>query len=162
MVYGGTTTIANANDFVMASDIGGLNSEEARIRYIIADIQLGDVAEYYRQFTNQPAVSEALRRWDAGTRVVNIQNFERRIMYQYGWKVVAIGTLTTARGLDIILSTDGNISLIPQATDGAYDENWVRYILADSELGGVIDYYGNSLINPMLPRLYAAGIEVCG
>jgi hypothetical protein len=140
VVYGGSSTIADANDFVMASDIGGLNSEEPRIRYIIADIQLGDVAEYYRQFTDQPAVAEALRRWDAGTRVVNIQSFERVILYQAGWKVIRAGTQYTAQGMEIMLSTDVNIS-IPQPIGAPYDENWVRYILADSELGGVIEYY---------------------
>jgi hypothetical protein len=106
VVYGGTQQIANGDDFVMASDIGGVNNEEARIRYMLADMQLGSVADYYRQFLDQPAVAEAIRRWDAGVKVVNIEKFERKIVAQAGWKVVYAGTDTPIQGMDVILSTD--------------------------------------------------------
>lgn len=130
VVYGGTQLPVNAADFVMASDIGGLNNEEARIRYILVDSQLGNVIDYYRQFTDQPAVAEAVARWDQGVRVVNIDQFERKIVSQAGWKVVYVGTTHAIDGMAVTLTTDASNA-----------EAQVRYILADSQIGSVIDYY---------------------
>lgn len=150
VVYGGTEFIVNGDDFVMASDIGGLNNEEARIRYILADIQLGDVAGYYRQYLDQPAVAEAIRRWDAGVRVANIAQFERKVVAQAGWKVVYIGSDSTVLGSDILLTTDqapepqptAQAAIEPTSADSCSSgETRINYILADIQLGGVDAYY---------------------
>ncbi len=108
VVYGGTTTVANGDDMVMASDIGGLDAQEARIRYMLADMQLGNVADYYRQFAGDAAIAEAVKRWDAGVRVANIDRFERRIVVQAGWKVLYLGTDDPINGMDVILTSDGS------------------------------------------------------
>lgn len=108
VVYGGTKIAVNAEDFVMASDIGGLMNEEARVRYTLADAQLGNVIDYYRQYLDQPAVAEAVRRWDEGIRVVNINQFERKIVANAGWKIIYSGTDNTITGLSVILTTDSS------------------------------------------------------
>jgi hypothetical protein len=81
-------------------------SDEARVRYILADAQLGDVIDYYRQFADDPAVFDALDRWDWGVRVVNLGDFERIINGDAGWQVVYTGTNTLIDGMDVILTTD--------------------------------------------------------
>lgn len=80
--------------------------DEAQVRYILADAQLGNVIGYYRSFLDQPAVAEAVRRWDAGVRVTNISQFERKIVGDKGWQVVYAGTDTLINGMDVQLSTD--------------------------------------------------------
>jgi hypothetical protein len=80
--------------------------DEARVRYIIADSQLGGVIGYYRQFPNDPNAVEAVQRWDAGIRVVNINDFERIIVGDLGWRVVYAGTDIPIDGMDVILTTD--------------------------------------------------------
>ncbi len=109
VVYGGTNTVVNGGDVVLASDIGGLTDVEARIRYMLADMQLGNVVDYYRQFTADPPVKEAVDRWDAGVRVVNIDRFERRILVQAGWKVLYAGTDNPINGRDVILTSDQGV-----------------------------------------------------
>lgn len=89
-----------------------VQSFEAQVRYILADAQLGGVIDYYRQFLDQPAVAEAVRRWDSGVRVTNIDMFERRIIGDRGWQVVYVGTDALIDGMAVRLSTDdtGRIS----------------------------------------------------
>jgi hypothetical protein len=78
---------------------------EAQVRYILADSQFGSI-DYYRQFLDQPAVAEAVRRWDAGVRVTNINQFERKIVGDKGWQIVYVGTDTLINGMDVRLTTD--------------------------------------------------------
>jgi hypothetical protein len=109
VIYGGTDNIiCQGDDIVLTSEISNDESTayEAQIRYILADIQLGNVEEYYRQYTDQPAVAEAIRRWDAGIRVVNIDQFERRIINYAGWKIIYYGTDTVINGMNVVLSSD--------------------------------------------------------
>jgi hypothetical protein len=106
VVYGGTNNIVIGSDVVLTQDIGAANNGEARIRYILADCQLGSVIDYYRQYTNDPLVAEAVSRWDQGVRVVNINNFERKIISDAGWKIVYAGTENMINGMDVILTTD--------------------------------------------------------
>jgi Tol biopolymer transport system component len=79
--------------------------DEAEVRYILADIQLGNVADYYRQFLDQPNVAEAIRRWDAGITVTNIDQFERKLVGGT-WQVVYAGTETLIDGKDVLLTSD--------------------------------------------------------
>ena len=109
VIYGGTDNIiCQGDDIVLTSEISNDESTayEAQIRYILADIQLGNVEEYYRQYTDQPAVAEAIRRWDAGIRVVNIDQFERRIINYAGWKIIYYGADTIINGMNVVLSSD--------------------------------------------------------
>lgn len=79
------------------------NVGEARIRYIMADIQLSGLDSYYRNFPDDPEAAEAVRRWDQGIRVVNIDQFERKIVNET-WQIVYVGTETTINGMDVILT----------------------------------------------------------
>jgi hypothetical protein len=82
-----------------------LTTDEARVRYILADIQLGEVDGYYREHVDAEEVAEALRRWDAGIIITNIDQFERKSVNQ-NWQVVYAGTETLIDGNDVVLSTD--------------------------------------------------------
>ncbi len=62
---------------------------EARVRYILLDISLGGPIDYYRGFPNDPNAVEAVNRWDAGVRVRNIENFERKIVDGY-WSITLL------------------------------------------------------------------------
>jgi hypothetical protein len=127
VVYAGTEVTINGMDVILYTP----SLDEARVRYILADSQLGGVIDYYRQFPGDPSAAEAVRRWDACFRVENISLFERIIIADKGWQVVYAGTETTIDGMDVILI----------AEQYPYDEARMRYILADSQLGGVIGYY---------------------
>jgi hypothetical protein len=79
------------------------NTGEARVRYIMTDIQLSGLYDYYLSFPEDPEVLEAIRRWDQGIRVVNIDQFERK-MAGDNWQIVYYGTETIINGMDVILS----------------------------------------------------------
>jgi Tol biopolymer transport system component len=81
-------------------------SDEAQIRYILADGQLGGI-DYYRNFLDQPAVAEAVRRWDACVRVSNLDQFERKDVPNKGWLVTYKNTEQQIDGMDVILSAGG-------------------------------------------------------
>jgi hypothetical protein len=82
-----------------------LTTDESRVRYILADIQLGGVDGYYREHVDAEEVAEALRRWDAGITVTNIDQFERKLVGDT-WQVVYAGTETLIDGKDVLLTTD--------------------------------------------------------
>jgi hypothetical protein len=82
-----------------------LTTDEARVRYILADIQLGGVDGYYRDHVDAEEIAEALRRWDAGITVTNFDQFERKIVGET-WQVVYAGTETLIDGNDVLLTTD--------------------------------------------------------
>jgi hypothetical protein len=127
VIYGGTdNTICQGDDIVLTNEIFTTDGTafEAQVRYILADIQLGDVAEYYRQFTDQPAVADAISRWDAGVRVTNIDQFERRILFYAGWKILYIGTDTPIDGMDVVLSGDTSGSIPSAPSLPGYDSIW--------------------------------------
>jgi hypothetical protein len=82
-----------------------VSTNEAHVRYILADIQIGNVLADYRADISDEETAEALRRWDAGVRVVNSEEFERQFVAGH-WSVVYAGTGHPANGLDINLSSD--------------------------------------------------------
>ena len=82
-----------------------ISLDENRIRYMIADIQLGNVYDYYLGFVDQPDVAEAIRRWDSGDRVANLQDFHRIIVNDY-WSVCFAGTTTQITGAEVSLTSD--------------------------------------------------------
>jgi hypothetical protein len=79
--------------------------DEARVRYILADISLGGSIGYYRGFPDNPNAHEALRRWQRGVRVVNLDQFERPFE-DGGFGIVYVGTCDLIDGLDVDLNTD--------------------------------------------------------
>ncbi len=114
-------------------------NEEARIRYILADIQLSNLVSYYRGFPDDVFAVEAVRRWDQGIRVTNINAFSR-IQINGKWTVVYTNTSTAINGLDVQLSQPA-----PQPTRTPTEANTgearIRYILADIQLSGLVSYY---------------------
>jgi hypothetical protein len=129
VIYGGSdNVILQGNDVVLTNDIGGgADVFDTRLKYMLADMQLGNVVEYYRQYTDDLAVATAVKWWDVGVRVENIAEFDRVIVNTSGWKVVYIGTENTVNSSDIKLVD-------------AYQAQ-ISYILADMQLGDVFDYY---------------------
>ncbi len=130
-------------------------STEAQIRYVIADIQLGGVDNYYRQFLDQPAIAEAIRRWDAGVRVVNISQFERKIVGS--WMIVYAGTENQINGLDVLLTTDtpsgsstcdlAGITNPTYSTD--FSHGWLND--NDNEMSGGYDYSNGGQVTFLYP-----------
>ncbi len=49
--------------------------------------------------------AEALRRWDGGIRVENIEEFERKLVNGQ-WQIVHTGTENPIIGIDVILTSD--------------------------------------------------------
>jgi hypothetical protein len=103
---------------------------QAPMRLVLLDLTLGCPARAYQdQAKSDPPVSEALRRWADGCRVVNARWFvatgdppKRRLSFE--------GSGLPADGARVALNSD-----FP------YPEVNVRYFLADMHLGGSRDFY---------------------
>ena len=89
---------------LMLASFTPTSTNESHVRYILVDLQLGDVADYYRANITDEETAEALRRWDAGIRVVNIGEFERKIV-NGRWQIVNAGTENTVTGIDVIVTS---------------------------------------------------------
>lgn len=63
--------------------------DEARVRYILADIELGGPFEYYAT-KNDPSSVEAVARWNRGVRVSNINQFQRKVVTIVGQDEILI------------------------------------------------------------------------
>jgi hypothetical protein len=120
----------------VATTVTAAGYDEARVRYIMADITTGGPLGYYRGHPNDAHAVEAVSRWDQGVRVVNGTAFERIILEEKGWTIVYAGTLRAIDGMDVVLTTDRVERARPK-----YDEARVRYIMADITTGGALGYY---------------------
>lgn len=76
---------------------------ESAVRVILADMQLAGIVDACRARISDADVREALRRWDAGARVVNNNRFERKVI-DGKWQIVYAGTELPVDGLDIGLN----------------------------------------------------------
>ena len=110
---------------------------EPQVRYLLADMSLGGNLNMYREYSKEdPDSREALRLWDAGVRVVNTNDLERRwITNRYVktgrvMRIVQRGSNKTITGNEALLSTDGAFS---QAT--------MKLVLLDLSLGCSVDSY---------------------
>jgi hypothetical protein len=106
---------------------------EPQVRYLLADISLGGDIGMYRKYAieeRDPDSREAVRLWDAGARVVNLKEFERKwVKNPYGkdgkvMRVVLRNSDRTIAGTEILLSTDLT-----------YEQAMVRRVLAELSLG---------------------------
>jgi hypothetical protein len=88
---------------------------EPQVRYLLTDMTLGGNVTLYRDYATRerdPDSVEAIRLWDAGSRVVNTNDFERRwVTNKFGkdgrvMRVVLRGTDRTITGNEVLLSTD--------------------------------------------------------
>ena len=136
--------------------------DEARVRLILLDIALAPQNyDTYRRQIDQPDVREAIRRWDAGVRVVNADDFETR-RGPNGWHRTFRGSDRDADGMDVALTTDdraepGVVARVP------YNEDQVRLILLDITLGEDYAYYRGHIDQPDAReaiRRWDAGVRV--
>jgi len=88
---------------------------EPQVRYLLADMTLGGNVQIYRDYAakeRDPDSREGIRLWDAGARVVNMNDFERRwVSNQFGkdgrvMRVVFRGTSRTITGNEVLLTSD--------------------------------------------------------
>ena len=79
--------------------------DEDHVRLILLDIALGNTYGYFAAHADGPDVAEAIRRWDAGTRISNLKSFERKIV-QGSWHQVYSGTDRQVLGAEVKLTSD--------------------------------------------------------
>lgn len=88
---------------------------EPQVRYLLADLSLGGEVRLYREYATaerDPDSREAIRLWDAGARVVNSNEFERRrVTNAFGkdgrvMRVVFRGSNRTITGEEVLLTSD--------------------------------------------------------
>ena len=107
--------------------------KEPHVRYLLADMTLGGSPDYYRKHAHDAVPAVALKEWEAGVRLVNTNQFERRrIQTPYGesMRVVLKGTDDTAIGADLLLTSDLEFEQAP-----------MRRMLADLTLGRPLAHY---------------------
>jgi hypothetical protein len=106
---------------------------EPQVRYLLADMTGSGKTDLYRKYATEerdPDSREAIRLWDAGVRVVNMADFERKwVTNQFGkdgrvFRVVQRGTDRTILGNEVVLSNDG-----------AFQQGPMRLGLRDLTLG---------------------------
>jgi hypothetical protein len=92
---------------------------EPQVRYLLTDMSLGGNIALYRDYASRekdPDSREAVRLWEAGVRVINTNDFERRwVPNQYGnngrvIRIVQRGSTRTISGNEVLLSNDGTYS----------------------------------------------------
>ncbi len=95
---------------------------EPQVRYLLADMTGSGKTDLYRRYATEekdPDSREAIRLWDAGVRVINMGEFERKwVPNQFGkdgrvFRVVLRGTDRTITGNEAILSNDGTFQQGP-------------------------------------------------
>ena len=107
--------------------------KEPHVRYLLADMTLGGSPDYYRKHAHDAVPAVALKEWEAGVRLVNTNQFERRSMqtpYGESMRVVFKGTEDTAIGADLLLTSDLEFEQAP-----------MRRVLADLTLGRPLAHY---------------------
>ncbi len=88
---------------------------EPQVRYLLADMTGSGKTDLYRKYATEekdPDSREAIRLWDAGVRVVNMADFERKwVTNQFGkdgrvFRVVQRGSDRTITGNEVMLTSD--------------------------------------------------------
>lgn len=106
---------------------------EPQVRYLLADMTGSGKTDLYRKDATEekdPDSREAIRLWDAGVRVVNMADFERKwVTNQFGkdgrvFRVVQRGSDRTITGNEVLLTSDG-----------AFQQGPMRLVLLDLTLG---------------------------
>ena len=134
---------------------------EPQVRYLLTDMTLSGRTELYRKYAleeKDPDSREAMRLWDAGVRVVNTNDFERRWITngvhttnRY-LRVVRRGSNRTIAGQEPVLTSDGDFQQAP-----------MRVVLTDLTLGRPVSHYEGAKADPNVAealRRWAAGAWV--
>ena len=134
---------------------------EPQVRYLLADLTLGGNPGLYRDYAvreKDPDSVETIRLWDAGVRVVNTNDFERKWVANPCGKdgrvlrIVFRGSNRTITGNEIVLTSDRQFQQGP-----------MRVILADLTLGRSPAFYESKRRDPNVAealRRWADGARV--
>jgi hypothetical protein len=102
----------------------------------MADMSLGGPVSYYRGHTWDPNAVEAVRRWDSGIRVTNLEKFERKIVGGT-WKITYKGTNNVINGMDVMLTDQALITSL--TTDrNSYPVNEKVYVSLTAQNGSSV------------------------
>jgi hypothetical protein len=129
------SVLLSANGLIHAqsADWQSVVWREPQVRYLLADMMLGGSVKLYRDYATKerdPDSREAIRLWDAGARVVNTNNFERRwVTNQFGkdgrvMRVVFRGCNRTIAGEEVLLTSDFT-----------FQQALMRVVLAELSMG---------------------------
>ncbi len=75
---------------------------EPQVRYLLADMTGGGKVEMYRKYATEerdPDSREAIRRWDAGVRVLNMADFDRGLDSGMPWPKTGARFASRSRAL---------------------------------------------------------------
>ena len=128
IVQRGSDRTITGNEVLLSSDFG---FQSAPMRVILAELSMGRAPESYTARQKDPSVAEALRRWAAGARALNTNQFE------WGGVKMRPPDILQYRGTPVPI--DG--AHVHLNCDLAYPEGNVRYFMADMALGGDRDFY---------------------
>jgi hypothetical protein len=121
VVFRGTARTITGDEVMLTTD---RLVDSARVRLVVLALTLGRPAAE-AAIAGDAVAAEALRRWGAGDRAVNVDQFEAA-----GGRPVYRGTRAAADGSRVVLESDA-----------PYSERNVRYFLADIALGGSVEFY---------------------
>lgn len=134
---------------------------EPQVRYLLADMCLGGGDTLYRKYATaekDPDSVEAIRLWDAGVRVVNAGDFERKwVANPHGkdgkvMRIVHRGSDRTITGNEVLLTSDFSFRQGP-----------MRLVLTDLSLGRPVSFYEGRRADPNVAealRRWTAGVRV--
>lgn len=157
----GLMAIASGSLHGQSADWQQVIWREPQVRYLIADMSLGGNVQLYRDYAakeRDPDSREAIRLWDAGTRAVNTNEFERRWVTNKLAKdgrvmrVVFRGSNRTITGHEVLLSSDYVFQQAP-----------MRLVLAELTLGRQPSFYEAKKTDPSVAealRRWAQGARV--
>ncbi len=150
-----------AGAFAQSADWQNVIWREPQVRYLLADMTLGGNSKLYRDYAateRDPDSREAIRLWDAGARVVNTNEFERRwVTNRFGkdgrvMRVVQRGSNRTIAGHEVLLTSDTGFST-----------SAMRLVLLHLSLGEMPGKYAARTNEPAVAealRRWAAGCRV--
>ncbi len=134
---------------------------EPQVRYLLADMTMGGNVAMYREYAEKekdPDSREAIRLWDAGVRVANTGDFERKwVANQYGkdgrvMRIVFRGSNRTITGSEVLLTSDYSL-----------DQGAIRIMLLELSLGWPIAEIKEPQANPSVAealRRWDEGVRV--
>ena len=126
VVLRGTDRTITGNEVLLSSDLGG---HRGAVRNFIGLWSLGQPLPTKPLENDQAIHREALRRWNAGARLLNTNWFE---LHDFSGQALIVyrGTNNLAEPAHLRINSDL-----------AYPEVNVRYFMADIALGGSIEFY---------------------
>jgi hypothetical protein len=126
VVLRGTDRTIVGTEVLLTSDPG---FNQGIIRLALAEMSMGRPRDYYAKLSDIGDIREALRRWDAGVRLINTN-----------WFTLA-GPVSTPELVYRETKLPVDPTHIRLNSDVPWPETNVRYFMADIALGGSIEFY---------------------